>query len=59
MVNPKYTLDFRASSDYNKIDQIVQQYLQKYKKDLSAYATVKAPLSNLKEQLTKNIVILY
>lgn len=59
MVSPKYAFDFKASSDYAKINQIIQQYHQKYKKDLSSYANLKVPLLNLKEQLTTNIVILY
>jgi hypothetical protein len=36
-VSPKLVTDFRDSSDYTKINQIIQQYLAKYRKDLSCF----------------------
>jgi hypothetical protein len=59
IVSPKYALDFKASPEYAKIDQIVQQYLSKYKKDLPSFAEPTYPIATLKEQLTKNILTLF
>jgi hypothetical protein len=36
-LSPKIASDFRDSSDYTKINQIIQQYLAKYRKDLSCF----------------------
>ena len=37
VVSHKFAQDFKESSDYTKINQIIQQYLSKYRKDLSNY----------------------
>ncbi len=58
-VNSKYTQDYRNSSDYVKISQIVDQYQVKYSKDLSHLKPIAKSLSFLKEQLTKNILLVY
>lgn len=34
-VNQKYLNDYKTSSDFNKITQIIDQYQAKYSKDLS------------------------
>jgi hypothetical protein len=48
IVHSKYVQDFKDSSDYTKIYQIIQQYLNKYKKDLANYNDVRQPLQVLK-----------
>ena len=58
-VSPKNAVDYRTSPDYNKIAQIIEQYIAKYSKDLSGVRHLGRPLSGFKEQLTRNIVNLY
>lgn len=59
LINPKLVTDFRDSQDFSKINQIIQQYQTKYRKDLSCFNETKQPLGALKEQLARNILILY
>lgn len=59
VVSGKVAEDFRESTDYTKINQIIQQYLSKYRKDLSNYAQSSHPLAAIKEQLTRSILALY
>lgn len=59
VVNHKFAADFKESSDYVKINQIIQQYLSKYRKDLANYSESRQSLQTIKEQLTKSIVTLY
>lgn len=59
MINDKFKEDFKRSSDYNKLNQIIQQYLVKYQRDLDRYESQTKPLSSIKEQINKNIVALY
>ena len=47
-VNSKYTQDYKSSSDYAKISQIVDQYLVKYSKDLVDLRPVMKSLSFFK-----------
>jgi len=47
-VNSKYTQDYRNSSDYAKISQIVDQYLVKYSKDLTHLKPVAKSISFFK-----------
>lgn len=58
-VNSKYCQDYRNSSDYVKISQIVDQYQAKYSKDLAHLRPVAKSLSYFKEQLTQNILLVY
>lgn len=58
-VSPKNAVDYRTSPDYNKIAQIIDQYIAKYSKDLSGMRHLGRPLSGFKEQLTRSIVNLY
>lgn len=37
LINDKFKEDFKKTSDYNKLYQIVQQYLVKYQKDLDQF----------------------
>lgn len=55
----KHAQDYRQSADFSKIAQIVEQYIAKYTKDLASITKVTAPLPAFKEQLTRNIVLLY
>lgn len=59
LVNPKFMVDFRDSPDFSKINQIIQQYQSKYRKDLSSFSETRQPLGALKEQLARNILKLY
>lgn len=59
VVSAKHAPDFRESTDYTKINQIIQQYLSKYRKDLSNYSQARQPLPAIKEQLTRSILTLY
>jgi len=51
--------DYRNSHDFQKISQIVDQYQVKYTKDLAMGRPISKPLSNVKDQLTKNIITIY
>ena len=43
-VNAKYSQDYRNSSDYVKISQIIDQYQAKYSKDLAQLRSVSKSL---------------
>jgi hypothetical protein len=58
-VNSKYSQDYRNSSDYLKISQIIDQYQAKYSKDLAYLRSVSNTLAFFKEQLTQNILLMY
>lgn len=58
-VNAKYSQDYRNSSDYVKISQIIDQYQAKYSKDLAQLRSVSKSLTFFKEQLTQNILLMY
>lgn len=58
-VNRKYSQDYRNSSDYVKISQIIDQYQAKYSKDLAHLRPVSKNLNFFKEQLTQNILLMY
>ncbi len=58
-VNQKYLSDYKLSSDFNKIIQIIDQYQAKYSKDLSSINKVSKNLITIKEQLTTKIVLFY
>lgn len=59
LISPKIAADFKESSDFTKIHQIIQQYLLKYRKDLSCFKDNQVSLGTLKEMLGKNILTLY
>jgi uncharacterized protein Usg len=48
-VNQKYLSDYKLSSDFNKIIQIIDQYQAKYSKDLSSINKVSKNLITIKE----------
>jgi len=58
-VNTKYSQDYKNSSDYVKISQIIDQYQAKYSKDLNHLRSVSKSLTFFKEQLTQNILLMY
>lgn len=51
-VNSKHAPDYKATPDYHKIAQIIEQYVAKYTKDLSTIHQNLKPLATFKEQLT-------
>jgi len=51
--------DYRSSSDYTKIAQIIDQYQAKYSKDLGHIKPMNNNLTYLKEQLAQNILTIY
>jgi hypothetical protein len=55
----KYSQDYKASQDYYKITQIIDQYEVKYSKDLSHLRQINKPLQHFKDHLTKNIISIY
>lgn len=58
-VSSKYSQDYKKTPDYNKINQIIEQYITKYTKDLGSLNQVTKSLAGFKEQLTRNIITLY
>jgi tRNA 2-selenouridine synthase SelU len=58
-VNSKHAPDYKATPDYHKIAQIIDQYVAKYTKDLSSISRTLKPLATFKEQLTKSILGIY
>jgi len=58
-VNSKHAPDYKATPDYHKIAQIIEQYVAKYTKDLSTIHQNLKPLATFKEQLTKSILGIY
>ena len=58
-VSSKYSQDYRNTPDYNKINQIIEQYISKYTKDLANISQTSKSLAGFKDQLTRNIVTLY
>lgn len=58
-VNSKHSSDYKATPDYHKISQIVEQYVSKYTKDLGNSNPIVKPLTQFKEQLSRNIVGIY
>jgi hypothetical protein len=59
LLSPTTAADFKDSADFAKINQIIHQYLVKYRKDLACFEEVRQPLTALKEQLGRNILALY
>jgi hypothetical protein len=59
LINPKFVADFRDSQDFSKINQIIQQYQTKYRKDLACFNETRQPLGGLKELLARHILTLY
>lgn len=58
-VNTKWVGDYKLSTDFNKINQIVDQYNAKYSKDLSDIPKISKSLPYIKELLTGSIVAFY
>ena len=58
-VNGRHSSDYRATPDYHKIAQIIEQYVAKYTKDLASVKQNLKPLAAFKEQLTQSILGLY
>lgn len=48
-INSKYVQDYRNTPDYHKINQIIEQYITKYKKDLGLINKAVKPLGYFKE----------
>ena len=59
VLTPEQAQDFRQSSEFTKIKQIIAQYFLKYRRELGEFRELLRPLPALKEQLTKSITTLY
>ena len=58
-VNTRHAQDYKNTPDFNKIAQIIDQYQNKYSKDLGGIDKNIKSLAVFKEQLTRNIVSVY
>lgn len=58
-LNGKVSMDYRGTSDFAKIAQIVSQYKNKYSKDLAEIKSNHGSLTELKERLTGCILHIY
>ena len=58
-VSAKYNLDYKLTSDFNKIVQIIDQYRVKYNKDLNTFSKNVKSLNTIKEELTRIIIYFY
>jgi len=58
-VSAKYIVDYKTTSDFNKIVQIIDQYRLKYNKDLHKFTKNAKSLNAVKEELTRIVVYFY